>query len=84
MMAGTEEKGDCVYDRKSKKWIEKNFESSPRADFEWECLDSGKEGVTRFILDLGSQLSMLKIYLLLNALKIVFTQWLVQTGKQLG
>ena len=49
----------CVYDNKRKIWIEKRFEPLPKGGFEWECLDSGTQGETEFVMDSGSQLNIL-------------------------
>ncbi len=49
----------CVYDNKCKIWIEKRFEPLAKGGFEWECLDSGTQGETEFVMDSGSQLNIL-------------------------
>ena len=48
----------CVYDNIRKIWIEKRFEPLPKGSFEWECLESGTQGETEFVMDSGSQLNI--------------------------
>ena len=60
-MAGSGPEGHCIYDHKTESWVPINIEPLPRADYEWECLDSKKRGVTEFILDSGSQLNLLPL-----------------------